>query len=160
MLGYFRDPQQTRKTLKDGWVDTGDCGYTDQDGFVYFVDRTKDIIRRSGENISSREIEDVLNAHPNIEASAVIPVPDPIRVEEVKAYVIPKGGSPVSPQEIIAFCSERLADFKIPRYIEFRQDLPRSGDLKIQKRALKEEEPYLTSECYDRLKAGKAEGPE
>ncbi len=152
MLGYYRNKDETQKTIQDGWVDSGDYGYMDEEGFVYFLDRTKDIVRRKGENISSREIENVLNAHPAVEVSAVIPVPDPIRVEEVKAYIILKQGQHVSPSELSDFCTASLADFKVPRYWEFRDELPRTPDFKIQKVLLKQEKPDLTKGCYDRLK--------
>jgi crotonobetaine/carnitine-CoA ligase len=152
MLGYYHNPEETQKAMKDGWVDSGDYGYMDEEGFVYFLDRTKDIVRRKGENISSREIENVLNSHAAVEVSAVIPVPDPIRVEEVKAYIILKQGQGGNPAELADFCMEKLADFKVPRYWEFRDELPRTPDFKIQKVILKNEKPDLTKGCYDREK--------
>ncbi|MBI2371722.1 MAG: AMP-binding protein, partial [Deltaproteobacteria bacterium] len=162
MKGYYKNPEATADALRGGWVHTGDFGYLDEDGFLYFLDRKKAIIRRSGENISSSEVEAVLNAHPKVAESAVIPVPDPLREQEVKACVVLNPGETpegVPPEEIFAHCAARLAPFKVPRYLEYRTDFPRTASYKIQKQKLREE-PDLTGSCVDRLAgAGRPLGP-
>lgn len=157
MLGYFKDPVATAEVMKDGWFYTGDNGYMDEDGFVYFSERKKDIIRRAGENISSAEVENVIRSHPGVLDVAVVAVPDKIRKEEVKAYIMLRTGeteATVPPTEIVAHCSERLAYFKVPRYIEYRTtDFPRTLTNKILKHELKKEKADLTEGCFDREKA-------
>lgn len=149
--GYFKDPRATAEAMRDGWFHTGDNGYLDEEGFVYFVDRKKDMIKRRGENIASGEVERVLNAHPLIQESAVIGVPDPFADEEVKAYVILRPGAELPPEEIIEWCRDHLADFKVPRYIEFRESFPRPAAIpKVLKTELRREKEDLTSGCYDR----------
>lgn len=144
-LGYFQDEEKTKETYRDGWVLTGDMGYMDNEGYLFFVDRKKDIIRRSGENISSAEIESTLMAHPSIIEAAAIPVPDEVRDEEVKVFVVPKKeeeASSLTSAEIIAWCEDKLANFKIPRYIEFRDYLPKTETQKVMKSKLIEESKY------------------
>src|SRR5213076_416464 len=117
-------------------------------------DRRKDLIRRSGENISSSEVEAVIRSHPKVLDVAVIPVSDPIREEEVKAYVILQPGeSPETcpPLSLIEWCETRLAYFKVPRYVEYRDAFPRTPTEKVQKQLLKTERDDLTSDCFDRL---------
>ncbi len=150
MRGYLKDPQGTAEAWRNGWFHTGDFCVRDEEGYFYFVDRKKDMIRRSGENISASEVEEVIRLHPDVVDTAVIPVPDLKRVEEVKAYIIRKPDSETPPEEIIRWCEERLAYFKIPRYIEFRTDLPRTSTLKVQKKILREERKDLTADCWDR----------
>lgn len=152
MKGYYRDPEATSAVLKEGWLYTGDLGYLDQDGFLYFVDRKKDVIRRGDENISSEEVEQVLCSHPAILEAAVIAVPDPIRQEEVKALIVLKPPATVEslpPEEIWEFCRKRMASFKVPRYLEYRGSLPKTPSSKILKSALRtEESPGVV---FDRL---------
>lgn len=154
MIGYYKNPEITAETKKDGWIYTGDVGYQDEDGYFFFVGRSKDVLRRKGELFSPAQVESVLNAHPKIEDSAVIGLPSDLGPgeDEVKAYVLPKSEESPSPQEIIAWCSQRLADFKVPRYIEFRTEFPRTPTSKIQKNILKAEKRDLTEGCYDREK--------
>lgn len=154
MIGYFKDPKRTAETKKDGWIYTGDIGYQDKNGYFFFVGRKKEVIRRRGELISPAEIESVLNSHSSVEESAVIGVPSGLGSgeEEVKAYIRLKPGTTVTPQEIISWCSEKLADFKMPRFLEFRTNFPRSAIGRIQKSLLKTEKQNLTEGCYDRLK--------
>lgn len=157
-LGYWQNEEETAKTYVDGWVKTGDMGYMDEDGYLYFVARKKDIIRRSGENISAVEVENVVMSHPKVMEAAAIAVPDPVRDEEVKVYVVLKPGETrdtVPPEEIIAWCQERLAKFKIPRYIEYRDFLPKTATQKIQKAVLKSEKEDLTEGAWDRFSATK-----
>jgi len=144
-LGYWNDEANTKETFKDGWVYTGDMGYVDEEGYLYFVDRQKDIIRRSGENISSAEIESVLMSHPAIVEAAAIPIIDEIRDEEVKVVIVPRDEyADLSYTEIIHWCEEKLAHFKVPRYVEFRKELPKTETQKVIKAQLIEEsERYM-----------------
>jgi amino acid adenylation domain-containing protein/non-ribosomal peptide synthase protein (TIGR01720 family) len=140
MQGYFRDPAATAAALRDGWLYTGDCGFLDEDGFLYFVGRKKDAIRRSGEMIAAAEVEAAIAAHPGIAEVAVVGVPDPIRSEEVKAFVVLADGyseERLPPERILAHCAARLAAFKVPRYLEYRRELPKTATLKIRKEVLR-----------------------
>lgn len=142
MTGYYKNPEATAAALRDGWLYTGDLGCLDEDGFVYFVDRKKDVIKRSGENIASAEVERVLNSHPLIAESAAVAVSDAIRQEEVKAcIVLGEGASPedLPPERLWEFCAERLAPFKVPRYLDYRNGLPKTPSSKVQKNLLREE---------------------
>lgn len=144
MVGYFGKEEETAKTLKDGWLHTGDIGYMDEEGFFYIVDRSKDMIIKGGENIYPKEIEDVLHTHPKVHDAAVIGVKDEIQGEEVKAFVIPKIGEKITPQEIIEFCSKHLADFKVPKYVEFVIGLPTNPVGKVMKKDLREGKGIIT----------------
>jgi len=154
MVGYFKDPDRTQQTKRNGWIHTGDLGFRDEDGYFFFVGRKKEVIRRRGELISSQEIETLLNSHPSIEESAVIGVPSGLGSgeEEIKAYVRLASTGIVAPQEIISWLSGKIADFKIPRFIEFREEFPRSAIGRIQKNILKDEGQKPGEGCYDRLK--------
>jgi crotonobetaine/carnitine-CoA ligase len=151
MIEYFKDPEKTSETQRDGWIHTGDIGYQDEDGYFFFVGRKKEVIRRRGELISPTEIEAVINSHPAVEESAVIGVPSGLGSgeEEVKAYVRLKAGEIVKPEKIISWCSAKLAEFKIPRFLEFRENFPKSAIGRIQKNILKKEKHDLTEGCYD-----------
>ncbi|MFH1624438.1 MAG: AMP-binding protein [Pseudomonadota bacterium] len=143
---YYRDQETTAVSKRGGWFHTGDNAYRDEDNFFYFVDRKKDIIRRSGENVSSLEVEEVIRSHPEVEEVAVIAFPDELRGEEVKAYVILKKGktpATVPPLDLIQFCEDRLAYFKVPRYIVYREDFPRTLTHRVKKEELRRlrEEP-------------------
>ena len=154
MPGYWRNDEQNRETLRDGWLYTGDLGWLDEDGFLYFVDRKKDIIRRRGENISSQEVENVIKANPNVLDCAVVAVPSELGEDEVKAYVTPREGSTVNPEEVVYWCAEHLAYFKVPRYWEVRDELPRTPSLRVRKDVLRQEREDLIEGCYDREAAG------
>jgi crotonobetaine/carnitine-CoA ligase len=154
MKGYYKNPEATAKALRDGWLYTGDLGFLDEDGYLYFVDRVKDMVRRGDENISSEEVERILNSHPQIAESAVIAVPDPIRGEEVKAYIVLK--SPATPEtvpaeEIWNFCTQHLAAFKVPRYIEYLTELPKTPSSKVQKNILRDQSKGISGKVFDRL---------
>jgi acyl-CoA synthetase (AMP-forming)/AMP-acid ligase II len=154
MKGYYKNPEATAKVLKDGWLYTGDLGYLDADGYLYFVDRVKDMVRRGDENISSEEVERVLNSHPQVAESAVIAVPDLIRGEEVKAYIVLKPAATaesVAPEEIWNFCKPHLSAFKVPRFIEYRADLPKTPSSKVQKNILRDESKLPSARVFDRL---------
>jgi acyl-coenzyme A synthetase/AMP-(fatty) acid ligase len=156
-LGYWNNPEETAAIYRNGWVHTGDVGYLDSEGYLFFVGRTKDIIRRSGENIAAVEVENAVMEHPKITEAAAIPVPDPIRDEEVKIYVVLKPGETpetVPPQEIVDWCAQRMAKFKIPRYVEYIHSLPKTTTFKVKKIVLIDEKPDLTVGAWDRF-AGK-----
>jgi crotonobetaine/carnitine-CoA ligase len=138
MLGYYRDPGNTRLALRDGWLHTGDLARQDEKGYFYFVGRSKDMIKRSGENIAAQEVEAVLAEHPDIVEAAVIGVPDPYRDEAVKAYLIVSPGAVVDLGAVRSCCAGKLADFKIPTQIEIVDDLPRGLIGKVDKNALRE----------------------
>jgi carnitine-CoA ligase len=156
MREYLKNPSATAEAWRGGWFHTGDFVTADQDGWFSFVDRKKDVVRRSGENVSSSEVEAVMRAHPAVLDAAVIAVPDPIREEEVKAYVVLRPGyTPETdpPDALLSWCAERLAYFKVPRYLEYRDSFPRTPTEKVQKQMLKTERDDLTSGCYDRVVA-------
>lgn len=149
MLGYYNNPEATAEVLKDGWFSTGDLFRQDEDGFFYIVGRKKDMIRRSAENIAAREVETVVAAAPGVAEVAVVGVPDPVRGEEVKAYVRLKQGVEASRQvldDIVATAQAGLASFKVPRFYAFVEDFPRTASLKIAK-------PQITAGIDD-LRAG------
>ena len=154
MPGYWRNREQTDLALVDGWLRTGDLGWQDEDGFLYFVDRKKDVIRRRGENISSQEVEDVIKRHPTVLDCAVIAVPSELGEDEVKAYVTPRPPESVDPESIVYWCGENLAYFKVPRYIEVREELPRTPSLRVRKDLLRQERENLIEGCFDREAAG------
>jgi acyl-CoA synthetase (AMP-forming)/AMP-acid ligase II len=154
--GYYKKPNETAEAFAGDWFRTGDLFRQDKNGYYFIVGRKKDMIRRSGDNISASEVENVLTSHPKILSAAVVPVPDESRGEEVKAYILPavsENTENISPQEIIAYCMERIAEFKVPRYIEYVEDFPRTPSGKIQKHMLISIKKDRTSGCYDRLAA-------
>jgi acyl-CoA synthetase (AMP-forming)/AMP-acid ligase II len=143
MLGYWNRPDSNQELLlPGGWFRTGDIVRKDAEGLHYYLGRTRDVIRRSGESIAAVEVEQQLLAMPQIMEVAVIPVPDPDRDEEAKAIIVthPNAGATVT--EVLEWASERLAAFKVPRYIEFRSELPHTGSGKIAKSLLREEPPF------------------
>jgi crotonobetaine/carnitine-CoA ligase len=149
MKGYFKEPELTNKVMRNGWLHTGDQGWMDEDGYFYFADRKRDVIRRRGENVSSIEVENVINAHPKVMESAVLGVSSELTDDEVKAYIIPKPNETLDPLEIVSWCKERLAYFKVPRFIEFRTEFPKTPTHRVQKYKLKEEKKDLTKDCFD-----------
>ncbi|MCL6445307.1 MAG: long-chain fatty acid--CoA ligase [Alicyclobacillus sp.] len=137
MKGYWKRPDETALVLRDGWFYTGDIARIDEDGFTYIVDRKKDMIIASGYNVYPRDVEEVLYQHPAVLEAAVVGVPDTYRGETVKAFVVLRPGHQVDEQALIHWCRERLAAYKVPRQIEFRPELPKTGVGKILRRALK-----------------------
>jgi len=137
MKEYYKDPELTAKTVENGWLHSGDLGYVDSDGYVYIVDRKKDIIIRGGENISSMEVEEVLHQHPAVLEASAIGAPDPILGETVMAVVVRKPGQELSEEELIEFCTKHLERFKVPSRVEFTDELPRNPGGKVLKRELK-----------------------
>ncbi|SDF30357.1 class I adenylate-forming enzyme family protein [Halorientalis regularis] len=140
MAGYHRQPEKTDEAIRDGWFHTGDYGKIDEDGFVYFLDRKKDIVRRGGENISSFEVEGVIKALSAVDEVAVIPSPDEFYGEVVKAMVRRKEGHDLAPEDVVAACRGELASYKLPEYVEFVDDFPYTPTGKIQKQQLRERE--------------------
>jgi long-chain acyl-CoA synthetase len=136
MEGYYRQPEETAKTISNGWLHTGDLGSMDADGYVTITGRKKDLIISAGENIYPREIEDVLSVHPKVKEAAVIGVKDEVRGEVPKAFVIPRDGETLDEKDLRGFCRDRLANYKIPRYFEVVPDLPRTPTGKVLKRML------------------------
>jgi len=152
--GYYKKPEENARAFLGEYFRTGDIFRQDEGGNYYFISRKKDMIRRMGDNISATEVEHVLMSHPRIQEAAVVPVKDTLRGEEVKAYILPAPGeSPdsIPPQEIIAWCLDRIAKFKVPRYIEYVQEFPRSSSEKIQKTILTNRKKDLTEGCFDRF---------
>ena len=138
MKGYFNRPEETARTIIDGYLHTGDVGYRDEDGYIFIVDRIKDMIIRGGENIYPKEIDNLLATHPKIQEAATIGVPDDTMGEEVKVYVIPLDES-LTEEEVVSFCKENLAGFKVPKYVEIlEEDLPRSPIGKVLKKELRQ----------------------
>ena len=138
MAEYWRRPDETKETIRDGWLHTGDMGFYDKKGFIYIVDRKKDMIVSGGENVYSREVEDILYMHPAVAEVAVIGIPDPVWVERVHALVVLKSGAAATEEEMIDFCRERIAHFKAPKGIEFIESLPKSPQGKILKKEVRQ----------------------
>jgi long-chain acyl-CoA synthetase len=137
MRGYLNRPAETAAVLRDGWYHTGDLGRVDEDGYYYIVDRKTDLILVGGLNVYPREVELVLTGHPAVAEAAVVGVPDPIRGEAPKAFVILRNGERVTPQELLQWCRQRLANYKIPRSVAVVEDLPRTVTGKILKTAIR-----------------------
>ncbi len=139
-MGYLNKPEETAKTIKNGWLHSGDVAYMDDDGYFFVVDRMKDLIISSGYNVYPREIEEILYEHPLIQKAAVIGIPDEKRGEGIKVFVVPNEGSVLDEEEIMKYCQERLAKYKWPSVIETRTSLPESNVGKILKKELRREE--------------------
>ena len=138
MMGYWERPEETARAVVDGWMHTGDGGYMDEDGFIYVVDRVKDMIISGGENVYSVEVENALAQHPSVLQCAVIGVPNEQWGEQVHAVVVRRGGVEVSPGELIEFTKTLIAGYKCPRSIEITETpLPLSGAGKVLKRELR-----------------------
>ncbi|HLG67298.1 MAG TPA: acyl-CoA synthetase [Acidimicrobiales bacterium] len=137
-LGYWNDPEKTAELFRNGWFHSGDLGTVDDEGYLYVVDRKKDMIKTGGENVSSREVEEVLFAHPAVAEASVFAVPHPYWIEAVAAAVVPRSGSAVSPDELIAFARGRLAAFKAPKFVVLLDALPKNPSGKVLKRELRE----------------------
>jgi long-chain acyl-CoA synthetase len=138
MRGYYNMPEETRATLRDGWLHTGDMGRFDEDGYLYIVERKKDLIIRGGFNIYPRDVEEVLNSHPAVLEASVVGVPSERMGEEVKAFVVTR--SPVDAETLMAYCQQSLANYKTPSQIEFINALPRNAVGKIDKKELRRQD--------------------
>ena len=137
MLEYYNNPETTDNTFSaDGWLKTGDQGYQDDNGWFYFVDRKVNMVKRSGENISTTELEEILEQHPAIAEAAVIGVPDPIRDQAIKAFVRFAPGESMTLAEVEQYCKDHMASFKVPTFYEVVEDFPRTCSMKIEKKLL------------------------
>lgn len=137
MTGYYHNAEATETTMVDGWVHTGDIGWMDNDGYLYYSDRAKDIINRGGLKISSMEIEDIIYRHQNVLEAAVIAIPHAKLGEDIMAFIVPKPGTTVELAEIKALCMQHLADYKVPRQMALLDKLPRNSMGKVQKTMLR-----------------------
>ena len=147
---YFKNPEASEAKVRDGWFFTGDLAYKDAGGNFYFVDRKTDSMRRRGENISSYEVEKIVNQHPAVLESAAFGVPSELGEDDVMIAVVLKPGQHATPEELARFCEERMAKFMVPRYIDFRESLPKTETHRVQKAALKKD--GITSTAWDREK--------
>lgn len=138
MLGYLNRPEETAAALRDGWLHTGDLAYRDDEGYVFIVDRLKDMIITGGENVYPREVEEALYLHPAVQENAVVSVPDKLRGQAVCAYVVLKEGMAATKPQLRRFLMERLANYKVPKYFFFCAQLPKNGTGKVLKTALRE----------------------
>lgn len=154
MLGYYQMPEATAAATRDGWFHTGDRGYLDTDGYLYFADRKKEAIRRRGENISAYEVEMVLCSHPAVHEAAAVPVPSELGEDEVMAYLVPTQGAEISFPEIIEYCAANMAYYMVPRYLEVLDALPKTPSEKIEKYKLKVAAAEQIDQLWDREKAG------
>jgi crotonobetaine/carnitine-CoA ligase len=152
MTEYYNMPDKTLETYRNLWFHTGDYAKKDEDEFFYFVDRKKDAIRRRGENISSFEVEKVINTHPSVLESAVFAVPSELGEDEVMTAVVLKPEKGVSPVELIEFCNDRMAHFAVPRYVDFVAELPKTPTNRIEKYRMRQ--VGITETTWDREKAG------
>ena len=151
MLEYYKVPDKTVETWNDLWFHTGDCGFFDEEGYLFFTGRKKDAIRRRGENISAFEVEKVINAHPSVLEAAVIGVESELGDDEVMVCLVLKAGENLSCEELIRFCKERMAYFMVPRYIRFMDELPKTPSLRVEKYKLRDE--GITSDTWDSEKS-------
>ena len=138
--GYYKKPEETANAIRDGWFYTGDIGYMDDEGYLYIVDRKKDMIIAGGFNVYPRDIDEVLFEHPKIKEACAVGLPDPYRGETIKAFVVPREGETLTAEEVISFCREKLAAYKAPKQVEFVADLPKSTVGKVLRRKLREME--------------------
>jgi long-chain acyl-CoA synthetase len=152
--GYWNNPEETAETFKNGWLHTGDLGYRDEDGCFFITDRKKDLIIRGGFNISPREVEEFIDTHPKVEEAAVVGVRDKRNQENVKVYIVLKAEQTLSAKELLDYCSEGLAEYKIPKMVEFVEALPKSATGKILRKELRDgsssSDRMITKEEIDR----------
>jgi long-chain acyl-CoA synthetase len=144
--GYYKKPEETADAIRDGWFYTGDIGYMDDEGYLFIVDRKKDMIIAGGYNIYPRDIDEVLFEHPKVQEACAVGVPDPYRGETVKAFIVTKPGENLTEEEVISFCKEKLAAYKVPKLVEFMDDLPKSNIGKVLRRKLREMEMEKSKE--------------
>jgi len=148
---YYKNAEATDAKIRDGWLHTGDLVYADAEGNIFFADRKTDSMRRRGENISSWEVEREINAHPAVLESGAFGVPSELGEDDVMVVVVLKEGQTLSPEELIAHCEKRMAKFMVPRYLEFRDELPKTGTHRVQKSLLKQQ--GVTASTWDRERA-------
>jgi long-chain acyl-CoA synthetase len=136
-LGYRNRPEETANAIRDGWLYTGDIGMFDDEGYLFVVDRKKELILVGGYNVYPREVDEVLHAHPAVQEAAAVAAPDDFKGEVVKAFVALKAGASLTEADLVAWCAERLAPYKVPAAVVFLPTLPKSGAAKIDKLALR-----------------------
>jgi crotonobetaine/carnitine-CoA ligase len=151
-MGYLNMPEKSVELMRNHFYHTGDAGYLDEDGYLFFQDRIKDYIRRRGENISSAEIEKVVNSHPMVAESAAVSVKSELSEDEVMVVVVQNPGQSVDPVELLGHCESRMPYFAVPRFVDFRDSLPKTSNEKVQKAKLRES--GVTDTTWDREKAG------
>ena len=137
-LGYWKNPEKTAEAFRNGWFHSGDLGVIDEEGYLSVVDRKKDMIKTGGENVASREVEEMIFTHSAVSEVAVFGVPHPRWIEAVMAVVVPRAGHSVSEEEVMQFCRERMASYKAPKLVEVIDELPKNASGKILKRELRE----------------------
>ncbi len=152
MSDYYNMPEKTLEAFRNLWFHTGDLARRDEDGYFYFVDRKKDALRRRGENISSFEVERAINTHPDVLESAAVAVPSEVGEDEVKICVVLKPDVTLLPEELIAYCEDRMPYFAVPRFVEFMESLPKTPTERVQKYLLKQ--AGVTPNTWDREQAG------
>ncbi|NLY40606.1 MAG: long-chain fatty acid--CoA ligase, partial [Desulfovibrionales bacterium] len=140
MSGYWNRPDETASVLRNGWLYTGDIAYMDEEGYFFIVDRKKDLIITGGYNVYPREIDEVLHEHPAIKECVSVGINHKTRGEIIKAYIVVREGQTLTKAEVLAFCREKLANYKVPKQVEFRDDLPKSIVGKVLRRVIREEE--------------------
>jgi long-chain acyl-CoA synthetase len=139
MLGYCGNPEETQRTLMDGWLHTGDIGRMDEDGYFFITDRKKELIIVGGLNVFPREVDEVIYQHPKVKEGVAVGIPDPYKGERIKAFIVLKDGETATAEELIAHFRANLTPYKVPSEVEFRTELPKSMIGKILRRALREE---------------------
>jgi crotonobetaine/carnitine-CoA ligase len=149
MQGYYKAPETTAETIKDGWLYTGDGGYLDEKKELHFVDRLKDSVRVGGENVPSVQVESIIASHPKIAEVAVAAAKGELGSDEIAAHVVLRDGASLSPEEFFEFCAEKMAYFMVPRYLRIRKELPKTANLKVQKYKLREE--GVTADYFQRV---------
>jgi long-chain acyl-CoA synthetase len=151
MKAYWKLPEETAQTVRDGWLYTGDIARMDEEGYFYILDIKKDMIIAGGFNIYPKDIDQILAEHPKVADAIAVGIPDRYRGETVKAVVVLKPGQSASEEEILDFCRKNLAKYKVPTQVEFRQALPKSSSRKILRRILRQEEikKRLTAESAE-----------
>jgi crotonobetaine/carnitine-CoA ligase len=152
--GYYKMPEVNAEANRGDWFHTGDRGMLDEDGYLFFVDRKKDAIRRRGENISSWEVEQVIGRHPAVMEVAVYPVRSEMSEDEVMASVVCRQGQTLDPVELVRFCEKHMSYFMVPRFLEFLPALPKTMTEKVQKNVLKKTAEERLGQVWDREKAG------
>ena len=156
MKGYWNRPDETASALRNNWLYTGDIAYMDEEGYFFIVDRKKDLIISGGYNIYPREIDEVLHEHPKVQEAVAVGIPHHTRGEIIKAYVVTQPGETLTRAEIISFCREKMANYKLPKKVEFRKELPKTLVGKVLRRALREEEIIKLKAAEAKRKARKA----
>jgi long-chain acyl-CoA synthetase len=144
MRGYWQRKDETASALRNGWLYTGDLAVMDEDGFFYIVDRKKDMIIVGGYNVYPREVDEVLLEHPDVQEAVSVGIRDRLRGEVLKAYIVPKQGKTLDKSAVISWCKKKLALYKVPRLVEFREELPKTIVGKVLRRALRNEEENRT----------------